>query len=233
MKIASFNVKWVTPAEDRYSKIIHIFNQHQFDIICLQEVTKNTYIYIVEDIQKKLNFQDFYHCLYRFGVLILSKHPYRPSSTRLIPIGGHRGAILTEIILNHEIITITATHLDHLDEDIRIKQIEILKPHLLTTDFFIGDMNAINLEDYSHGQHININKSRAIAGLPLARNDTIDTILKCGFQINKFIQPTCPYQTRVDYIFRRPKNQGIDSVIDTITPKLSDHNLIIYQSNEA
>ena len=226
MKIASLNVKILQYYEERLNQIVKLILDNEVDIICFQEMTRLAIERIARDTQMKY--------VFRYGNAIMTKLPF--IDTRYIGLFSYRGAIKAKIQYEDIVLNIVATHLDHLSEDVRIKQIEKLKPQLENADFLIGDMNALCQYDYGKNKTKKINESRLNAKLEKFRCEVVDLILNDGFKINDFICPTCPYGTRVDYIFikedklnKKRKFKQSHEVIDTIENGTTDHNMLIVE----
>jgi endonuclease/exonuclease/phosphatase family metal-dependent hydrolase len=224
--IGSLNTKMIQSYEDRINDIIKLINENNIDIMCFQEMTRKG----IKVISDKTNMK----YIYSFGNAILTKLPI--IEHKFIGLNNYRGAILAKIICNKKEVNILATHLDHLKEDIRMKQITKLYPYFKDTDFLIGDLNSLNIKDYSKNRYNCINKLRIKIGLEAFKHEVIDFILSNEFKINNYISMTCPHETRVDYIFYKNKkltdlklNHYQHSVIDTINNNISDHNMLIME----
>jgi exonuclease III len=103
------------------------------------------------------------------------------------------------------------THLDHLDEDNRLKQIKEFNPYQLNIDILMGDINALTRDDYSQFYYRDIVAGkRQQSGWEKPRFDLTKLIRdKWNYQdAFKLINPqlkdeqvaTCDYGTRIDYI---------------------------------
>jgi endonuclease/exonuclease/phosphatase family metal-dependent hydrolase len=89
---------------------------------------------------------------------IASRYPIQSYSTQqstLICQGGTR-SILQCSLDTFQNLTFGVTHLDHLDEDVRLAQINEFNPHKKNIDILMGDMNALTREDYSDDYYQNI-----------------------------------------------------------------------------
>ncbi|CAF4923180.1 unnamed protein product, partial [Rotaria sp. Silwood1] len=107
------------------------------------------------------------------------------------------------------------THLDHTNEDDRIVQMTSFAPHRKNINILMGDMNAVTHEDYSDNYYQQIvfsKRKQARWELPrfdLTRLITTSFAFQDAFrQANPELKDeqvaTCPYGTRIDYIFWRP-----------------------------
>ena len=225
LKIGSLNTWLLQVYEDRINDIVKLIIDNDIDIICFQEMTKSAIQTIARDTNMTY--------IFRYGNGIISKLPI--VEYKLIGLTGYRGAIKAKILLSKKnTVTITVTHLDHLKENTRMLQIEKICPYFEHVDFLIGDMNALYSDDYSKRKKERINSRRITSKLEQYDDKVTSFILSKKFSINKFICPTCPYGTRVDYIFF--KQQTLDEmglsdisheVVDTIETQVSDHNMLI------
>ena len=93
-------------------------------------------------------------------------------------------------------------------------------------DFFLGDFNALNPGDYQEKDWKDIVSVRNKLKLEVTKPFVIEQIKSCGFSINPYLGPTTPYNTRVDYFCYKDKFGGDFFMIDTMGPKISDHNMI-------
>jgi hypothetical protein len=59
--------------------------------------------------------------------------------------------------------------------------------------------------DYSKTRFSQIDSNRRTVGLEPTYTDLVDNVLENDFKINELIEPTCPYGTRIDYIFYKIK----------------------------
>ncbi|CAF1296355.1 unnamed protein product, partial [Adineta steineri] len=101
-------------------------------------------------------------------------------------------------------LTFAVTHLDHIEEDVRLEQIQYFKPYEQNIDILMGDMNSLTRNDYSDDYYRNIVADEQIV--------------------------TRVYGTRVDYIFVHPRvnerwNLTECSIIDT--KGVNDHNGVL------
>jgi len=132
------------------------------------------------------------------------------------------------------------THLDHMNEDDRLKQIEYFKPHEENIDILMGDMNALTRDDYSEFYYRDIVAGkREKSGWEKPRFDLTKLIRdEWNYQdAFKLINPqlkdehvqTCDYGTRIDYISMHPRinDQWILTKCQIIDTKgATDHNAV-------
>lgn len=225
LKIGSLNTWLLQVYEERLNDIVKLIIDNDIDIMCFQEMTKSAIQAIARDTGMTY--------IFRFGNGIVTRLPIL--EYKLIGLSGYRGAIKAKIkISKKRSVNIIVTHLDHLKESTRMFQIQKLQPHFENAHFLIGDMNALNGNDYGKRAKEGINSRRLKAKLEKYNDEVVSFILSEQFNVNKFICPTCPYGTRVDYIFFKQKilddmclSDVKHEVIDTINTDVSDHNMLI------
>ena len=88
-----------------------------------------------------------------FGNAILSKYQIEEAKTELLKIETYEGR--SAIILKCFHFNLVAVHFDVGNEDIRLKQYDILCKKLIKDEIlkkstiFLGDFNSLRIEDYS------------------------------------------------------------------------------------
>ncbi|CAF3747215.1 unnamed protein product [Adineta steineri] len=170
---------------------------------------------------------------------ILSCYPiqsYSNQQSSLICQGGTRSFLQCSI----DDFTCAVTHLDHMEEDVRLEQIKEFKPYNPDMDILMGDMNSLTRDDYSDNyyERIIVNK-REKSNWEKPRFDLTHLITQqWNYQdAFKLINPqikdeqlsTCAYGTRIDYIYVHPRinerwNLTKCSIIDT--KGVTDHNCV-------
>ena len=182
-----------------------------------------------------------------FGNGIASRHPIVEYSNKVAEyhcIGGQRATLQCRFNGDHPFIEnrrFAVTHLDHFDEDDRLMQMNEFSPHKNNINILLNDMNALTQNDYSdkYLREI-IAEKRERSGWEQPRFELIRLSTNTwGFQDTfKQINPeskdthvaTCPYGTRIDYIFHPPlpHDQWILTecfIVDT--HRSTDHNTIV------
>ena len=108
------------------------------------------------------------------------------------------------------------THLDHMDEDIRLAQLKEFDPNEANVDILMGDMNALTREDYSdqYFQKKVLGKREA-SRWEKPRFDLTKLITEeWGYEdAFRLLHPqlkdkeasTCRFGTRIDYIYIHPR----------------------------
>ncbi|CAF4096465.1 unnamed protein product [Adineta steineri] len=177
-----------------------------------------------------------------FGNGIASCHSirsYANQTSSLSCVGGTR-ALLQCSLDGFENITFAVTHLDYLNEDDRLVQMNEFNPFKNNIDILIGDMNALTRDDYSDEYYKNIvagQRERTRWETPrfdLTKLITDEWKYKDAF---KLMNPqmkdeevvTCAYGTRIDYIYVHPCINSQwkltkCSIIDT--KGATDHNIV-------
>ncbi|CAF4335508.1 unnamed protein product, partial [Rotaria sordida] len=114
-------------------------------------------------------------------------------------------------------VTLAVTHFDYLDEDDRLKQIKEFNSYEHNIDILMGDMNALIREDYSDNYY---QKPRFdLTQLKTYEWNYQDAFKKINPTLKNEQVATCPYGTRIDYIY--------------IYPRINDHwNLNKYQNKQ-
>lgn len=225
LHIGSLNVHNLEAGEERLDDIIRLIDEHKLDIVCFQEMTRNGHKQMIQ--------KTGMNGIYWFGNLLISKLTILESKNIKLP--KFRGALMVTLEDNDKNrIKVMLTHLDHLFESNRMAQFDVFKRYLNDIDFLIGDFNSVYRNDYSKSKAKQLNKAKILANKEEFKYSLIDAIMGENFMINPFILQTCPYGTRIDYIFfkgnfmkKNKINNKIDKVIDTIATNISDHNMII------
>ncbi|CAF0951554.1 unnamed protein product [Adineta ricciae] len=157
--------------------------------------------------------------------------------------GGTRGLLKCRLKGDHPFTKdriFAVTHLDHIHEDNRLQQIRDFSPHSENIDILMGDMNALTKDDYSDGyyrkQVVEMRESfqREKPRFDLTKLLTDEWKYHDAFklrnpQVKDELIATCPYGTRVDYIYIRPRDNdqwflSECSIIDTNGE--TDHNAV-------
>jgi endonuclease/exonuclease/phosphatase family metal-dependent hydrolase len=137
-------------------------------------------------------------------------------------------------------LTFAVTHLDHIDENNRLKQIDEFSPQKKAIDILMGDMNALTREDYSdHYYQKNVLETRQASYWEKPRFDLTKLITdEWGYQdafrsLNPQLKDeqvtTCRFGTRIDYIYVHPRvydrwKLSKCEIIDT--QEATDHNIV-------
>jgi len=177
---------------------------------------------------------------------IASRHPIifqHAQSINFPSPGGKRSILECRLGGDHPFVEdrlFAVTHLDHIDEDARLRQIHYFQPQKESVDILIGDMNALTRDDYSDKYYENIVFGRREkSGWEKPRFELTDLITnQWNYQdafklINSQAKDgqvvTCEYGTRIDYIYLLPRTNDQwkltqCSIIDT--KGATDHNIV-------
>ena len=218
MKVANLNVHALSG--NRIDRLIkEVIEPNKLDVLFLQEIHYGT----IKLLAKKLGWK-FYHCYY---CGIISKNSIDVVSEKFqVGRSFARSVFRAKIPVNGKKKTFVMTHLDHISELTRMKQLQLIKNYYKDADFFLGDFNALNPGDYQEKDWKDIVSVRNKLKLEVTKPFVIEQIKSCGFSINPYLGPTTPYNTRVDYFCYKDKFGGDFFMIDTMGPKISDHNMI-------
>lgn len=135
------------------------------------------------------------------------------------------------------------THLDHVFEELRLLQMDIihstLKKILPNQPFHIlgGDFNSINVEDYPKKKWNSIKEYRIKNSWELPFSDVYNRIVKDWKYLDtyrvtnqkEYPPPSCWAGTRIDYIFFSPEFNGKILKCETVKTKASDHQPILVE----
>jgi endonuclease/exonuclease/phosphatase family metal-dependent hydrolase len=223
------------------SELISILEPLKLDLIVVQEIQNND------------KWKEFYQRLSlpfsaqgppnrTFGNGIASRYSLNSNSIQQASFfcnGGVR-SILRCCLDGIENLTVAVTHLDHLDEDDRLKQIKEFNPCQQNIDILMGDMNALTREDYTddYYRHMVVeNREKSYWEKPrfdLTQLITHEWNYQDAFkQINPTLKDkqvvTCRFGTRIDYIYIHPRVNDHwilteCSIIDT--KGATDHNAV-------
>jgi len=212
MRLLVWNVHFL--AGELLAKVI---KAQPYDLIGLEEISK-------EAVAKLKTLLPNYQVFRSGGNCLLSLHPLTPQSISLCV--GESTRFRTAILAEVQGFKIIHTHLDHTTEEIRLRQLKILEPHLAQTDLIMGDLNSLYRGDYSEGDWVNLNAIRLKVKLEPACSEVMNRLVELGFRLGPYLGPTTPYDTRVDYIATR----GMIGKYFYRTSKLSDHHPVLFIS---
>lgn len=208
--------------ENNISALASILAPFNLDLIAVQE-TQNTPSWKNFCSRLSLPHSSFGKCYDDFfGNGIASRYPivYHSNEQSSMAIQAERRSLMQcRLEGDHPFIQnrlFAVTHLDHLNEDDRLKQIQGFHSFQNTIDVLMGDMNALTRDDYSdeyYQNEIALVREKAVWEKP--RFDLTKFITEqWGYQdAYKLINPeqkdravaTCDYGTRIDYIYVHPR----------------------------
>ncbi|CAF1151144.1 unnamed protein product [Rotaria sp. Silwood1] len=182
-----------------------------------------------------------------YGNAIASRHPiveYSNQKSKINVDGGYRAMLRCCFGGSHPFVQnrrFAVTHLDHLNEDDRLMQIKEFSPHSHNINVLVGDMNALTRNDYSDKYfHEIVTGKREKAGWEMPRFELTQLLTDTwGFQdafrhVNPKLKDeqvaTCPYGTRIDYIFLHPLSNDewlLKECFIIDTHQATDHHAIV------
>jgi endonuclease/exonuclease/phosphatase family metal-dependent hydrolase len=156
----------------------------------------------------------FASTLGNFGNAIISNLNIISTYSHILDVDDAEPRGVIGVTLNHPILKLVFnTHLDHINENVRMKQLEelfsALESHTNVPHIIMGDFNALSKEDYSQDYFDRyVYSVRFRNGWELPKFDVIDFIkgkgyVDCWRQLNPDAKDrsTCRFGTRIDYIF--------------------------------
>lgn len=220
INVHSFNNPWTR--RDNAKDLAHLLKPFDLDLIALEEAYQGNSL---NTFQQHLSLQ---HVIFgrsytsAEGNAVISRYPFSQHENYISTHharGGDRSILRFQLESDdHSFVhnrKFAVTHLDHMNEDDRLAQMTTFAPHEIDTNILMGDMNAVTREDYSDRYYKDIvYGKRKKTGWELPRFDLIRLITNSyGFRdafremnptANDQHVATCPYGTRIDYIFFRP-----------------------------
>lgn len=232
--------------KNNVDSLVSILNPLQLDLLAVEEVLNDSNW---KEFCEKLSLKHFiFNATYgnHHGNGFASRYPIESWSSQLSNFscaGGRRGILQCSLQIDHPLIRnrlFGVTHLDHLNENDRLKQIKEFKPHHNNIDILFGDMNALTREDYSDQyfrENILLKREKSSWERPrfdLTRLITEewgyeDAFRKFNPNLKDEQVVTCDYRTRIDYIYIHPRlnEQWKLSKCEIIDTKgATDHNAI-------
>jgi endonuclease/exonuclease/phosphatase family metal-dependent hydrolase len=232
--------------DSNISDLVSILEPLNLDLIAVQEIQSTEKWKIFCERLSLPNFISGQCHLDPFYNGIASRYPIKSYSNQqagLFCSGGARSLLQCCLGGDHPFIKdriFAVTHLDYLDEDDRLKQIQEFNPYKQNIDILMGDMNALTRDDYSDKYYQDaVDGVRRKSGWEKPRFDLTKLITdewnyQDAFKLkNPEVKDeeivTCRYGTRIDYIYIRPRvdDQWIlneCSIIDT--KGATDHNAV-------
>jgi len=177
------------------------------------------------------------HLVIQFDLILINQQVFSCK-------GGTRSILQCSLDSDHPFIQnrlFAVTHLDHINEDDRLKQMKEFNPYKKNIDILMGDMNSLTRDDYSDNyyRHTVFGK-REKSGWEKPRFDLTKLITdEWDYQdAFKLINPqvkdeqiaTCDYGTRIDYIYVHPRlnDQWTLTKCQIIDTKgATDHNAVL------
>jgi endonuclease/exonuclease/phosphatase family metal-dependent hydrolase len=191
LKIVTYNVHgWQTSSfKENFKLVIESMQQIQPDVLGLNEVDSShgkTARDTITELSLELGF-DHRVCglvdWINFGNALLSRFPFRnlKSTSLIVRDAEERNAVGADF--GHYAIIVT--HLDHISEDVRLKQLdtvlrfcqEFRKPHIL-----MGDFNALTREDYTDDEWQELVEERRCRRWELPEHKVTSVMKESGYR---------------------------------------------------
>jgi endonuclease/exonuclease/phosphatase family metal-dependent hydrolase len=252
-KVASLNVHAWKDEQDMSNSdhILELFRPLQLDLIAMEEVQHDDYnqdiIKLATELSMHYKFSESY---WRGeGNAFLSKHPIKHFKHYMAKLKNRDSRSIVQIEIeskfsNENDASFYVLHIDHILEDTRVKQLELMHEELLRKDdkdvqIILGDFNALCLEDYTPSYLKNINQERKYGSWERAYGDVYNWMKNHGYvdlyrQTDKESKDdqisTCRFGTRIDYIWMKGdlKNGWRFSKCEIISSKkATDHNMVV------
>ncbi|XP_024534790.1 uncharacterized protein LOC9656403 [Selaginella moellendorffii] len=242
------------------ASVFEVLRDSKADLIALQEVRaeEEKGMSPLTDLAEALGMHYAYAESWapEFGNAILSRWPIKSTSVKRIYNSSDYRNLLKVVVdvPSFGEVCYCCTHLDHLDEDWRIKQVSaILEDTKKVPHFLAGDLNSLNRPDYSQERWAEIAKAssffqacqlRAENRKMAPRSDVMERLLvekgymdSCAVASPEIpalvrgqeIQGTCKHNTRIDYILASPHLQYrfIPGSYKVVSSRgTSDHHLV-------
>jgi exonuclease III len=249
-RLATINVySFNTPMQDgnNIDDLVSILEPLNLDLIVVQEIKNNEKW---ETFCQRLSLPNFIYGQSDGDYLgngIASRYPFQSNSNQqssFTCVGGTRALLQCCLDGDHPFIKdriFAVTHLDYLDEDDRLKQIQEFNPYEQNIDILMGDMNALIRDDYSDKYYQDaVDGVREKSGWEKPRFDLTKLITdewkyqdafklkNPELKVEEIV--TCRYGTRIDYIYIRPRvdDQWILNECSMIDTKgATDHNAVL------
>ena len=243
-RIATVNIHQFRPPNGytkNISSLVSVLEPLQLDILAVEEINNDSYW---RELCERLNLSNFITGKCDEGFLsngIASRYPILSYSNQVYNASGEARAFLQcQLAGDHSFVqnrSFAVTHLDHMNEDARLAQMNYFQPNI---DILMGDMNALTKDDYSEEYYqkkvVDV-REKSLWEKP--RFDLTDLITRqWGYQdafrlANSELKDedvvTCAYGTRIDYIYLRPRENDLwkltkCSIVDS--RKATDHNIV-------
>lgn len=222
-RIATINIhSFIHPKnlKSNAKELALILAPYNLDVLTAQEVINNNdWVLLCKELSLTYTTFGASHGS-RYGNAVGSRHPILSYSNQKIVTrskGGDRAMLRFHLGGEHPFVTnrnFAVTHLDHLDEDERMRQIYGFSPLLYNINILVGDMNALTKDDYSDEYFY----EKVIQPRERARWETpkfelteqlVDTwryedaLKRMNPALKDENIATCSYGTRIDYIYLR------------------------------
>lgn len=216
MKLATLNLHMEGPNISK--RLVRIIRDHHIDVLCVQECPRAT-ANAVKQAGLTPGGLGLYVVSHR-GLSVFSVFPIK--LVKVLDLGRYHKAAMMVRVCGHGIVNL---HLDHLSEDLRLKQISRVLRDFRNVQYIVGDFNSLNEQDYTEGQWQSIQSSRQRAKLQAGASLVINKCHEAGYNSGPYVGPTTPYDTRVDYILKTSTYTSHST--ENIHILFSDHDMVM------
>jgi endonuclease/exonuclease/phosphatase family metal-dependent hydrolase len=235
-RIVTFNVhEWRDAAgRERLDDIVALLVSLDADVIALQEVPRDKRLDHVAD---ALRSSVAWAPAAFLGNALLSRNELHDVVSTFLSAPGHelRGALAAQTVVHGEALRVVVSHLDHQHEKARVLQSQQLvawaagAPHLL-----VGDLNAVDLDDYSEARHAELDAQRRALGWEALRGDVLADLKQALYLdvVAPFLSKragvsTCRAGIRIDHALLSPRCPWLASAACVVATDVSDHHPVV------
>ena len=235
-RIVTFNVhEWRDAAgRERLDDIVALLTSLDADVIALQEVPGDERLDHVAD---ALRSSVAWAPSAFLGNVLLSRNELQDVVSTFLSAPGHelRGALAAETVVHGEALRVVVAHLDHQHEVARVLQSQQLvawaagEPHLL-----VGDLNAVDLDDYSEARHAALDTERRALGWETLRGDVLAGLKQALYAdaVAPFLSKrgsvsTCSAGIRIDHALLSPRCPWAAAAAEVVATDVSDHHAVV------
>ena len=256
-KIIYINLYEGCKEKNKFLKVINFIKKERPDILGLSELNqwdKNNFSKL-NKFKKQIDLNHSIFCKASSGYNLGLFSKYKLTDRVIISKNFKTGMIKASISIKNKKLSIILTHLHSMGEDLRLKEIDIIKNYVNKKEkvIFMGDLNSLSSKD-------NYNEPRLLKAMKkiksnkfgerILRKEAIDKITKLGFidsvrKFSKSFEYSVPTKynkdqnhfgrLRLDYIFITKnlfKKLSKAKIIRTKeTNQLSDHFPVVAEIN--
>jgi endonuclease/exonuclease/phosphatase family metal-dependent hydrolase len=216
MRALTFNV--YNPKNKMLYRLASFIRSVKPDVIGLQEITEGS----LTTLSRLLNMNCAWKGSDYLGNGLLSRgdiHNVRSLEMQTRAPHEMRSALYAET----RDMKVVITHLDHVDEDIRLAQWgQLMEWAPRDTDIIMGDLNTLRLDDYTAEAMEKVTRDRLRTNWEPPRGELI-RLVETQWAVSPFQKGTSRFDTRVDYILHNPARLILVREDIHDTRHLSDH----------
>lgn len=233
--------------EDNLAELVSLLKPLELDLLAVQEISD---LHRWRRLCEQLDLHNYVHGSCDNGFLangIATRHPIASSSNQSDNVscrGESRAMLQCRLGGDHPFgrdRLFAVTHLDHMNEDVRVAQMHYFQPQTANVDVLLGDMNALTRDDYTgaYFQRAVVDKRKnsswekprfELTQLITEQWNYRDAFRRANPGAKDAEVVTCKFDTRIDYIFLRPREDdrwklSRCSIIDT--QPATDHHAVL------